>query len=194
MAIMLCYTIFSSLVKKMKIRESVKDILEQITSDVDLQKTPLRVEKAFDEFFNGYEQSPDDILSVTYESQMDEMIVLKNINFESHCEHHMVPIIGVAHVGYIPNGKIVGASKIARLVDCFAHRLQLQERLTLEIAESLHNTINSLGVAVFIEAFHHCISHRGVKKCAAKFVTKYFTGKLKSDYNLRREFLLSIRD
>ncbi len=178
----------------MEIKESVKNILEQISCSAELQKTPQRVEKACKEFFQGYSQNPEDILSVTYESKMDEMIILKNIDFESYCEHHMVPILGVAHVGYIPKGLIVGASKIARLVDCFANRLQLQERLTLEIAETLHRTLNSAGVAVLIEASHHCISHRGVKKNSAKFVTKYFTGKLKTEYSLRQEFLLSVCD
>lgn len=186
--------------KYMDIKQNISDIIREIESGnqnriSELADTPRRVENAYNEFFDGYDENVDDIVNVFYESQMDDLIILKNIQFESHCEHHMVPIVGEVSIGYIPNGEIIGASKLARLVDCFAHRLQLQERLTIQIAETLQNIMNCKGVAVLINAEHFCISRRGIKKPGVKFVTRYFTGLLKSDTNLRKEFLDScIRD
>lgn len=177
----------------MSVRNSIKTILESVESDERLIDTPQRVENAMAEFFNGYDTDIRDILSVKYRSEMDDLIILKNIPFESHCEHHMVPIIGKANIGYIPDGFVIGASKLARLVDAFAHRLQLQERMTMQIAQALQTELKCKGVAVLIEGEHFCISHRGVKKHDVSFVTRYFAGCLKSNYELRREFLDSCK-
>lgn len=171
------------------------EILKELNvSDDIIAETPERAEKAYKEFFDGYEKSISNIKNAFYDSNMDEMIILKNIRFESFCEHHIVPIIGTAAVGYIPNGKIIGASKLARIVDLFAHRLQLQERMTMEIANFLEETINCKGVAVYVRGTHFCISTRGVRKDGAKFVTKYFTGIIKENFELRREFLAEIQN
>jgi GTP cyclohydrolase I len=173
--------------------EHVKQLLKDIDPDFsEVEKTSVRVVKACDEFFAGYGKDPTKIINVFYNSKMDEIVILKNIDFESHCEHHIVPVVGVVSIGYIPRGKIVGASKIARIVDCFAHRLQMQERLTVEIAQSLETLLNPLGVAVYVVAEHFCISHRGVKKPNARLVTKYFTGILKDNHLLRMEFLQEV--
>jgi len=177
----------------MNIRNSIKAVLDSIESDDRLIDTPQRVENMLSEFFNGYDADIQDILSVKYCSDMDDLIVLNNIPFESHCEHHMVPIIGRVSIGYIPDSIVIGASKLARLVDVFAHRLQLQERMTVQIATTLHTTLKCKGVAVLIEGEHFCISHRGVKKHNVCFVTRYFLGCLKSNYELRREFLDSCK-
>ena len=174
----------------MNISEHIKSIINEIEGDDErLYDTPKRVEAAYDEFFDGYAKRPEDVLNVVYQSEMDDLIVLKNIPFESHCEHHMVPIIGHVCVGYVPNGQIIGASKMARIVDIFAHRLQLQERFTMEIATTLYNSLGCKGVGVYVEGEHFCISRRGVKKQGVKFVTRYFTGCLKNDLQLRQEFL-----
>lgn len=171
------------------------EILKELNvSDDIIAETPERAEKAYKEFFDGYEKNLSNIKNAFYDSNMDEMIILKNIRFESFCEHHIVPIIGTAAVGYIPNGKIIGASKLARIVDLFAHRLQLQERMTMEIANFLEETINCKGVAVYVRGTHFCISTRGVRKDGAKFVTKYFTGIIKENFELRREFLAEIQN
>lgn len=172
-------------------KEIVKEFLQEIDPDFDrIKDTPTRVVRSCEEFFSGYSQNPKEIVSnAVFDSDIDQMVILKEIPFESHCEHHLVPIVGEASVGYIPRGKIIGASKLARIVDCFAYRLQLQERLTMEIANALNDTINPLGVAVYIRAEHFCISMRGVKKSGTKLITKYFLGKIKDDYNLRSEFL-----
>ena len=180
----------------MNVEKNIESILKEIDKNFPeplLHKTSARVAKAYDEFFDGYSKEKSEIIGSQFDSEMDDLIILKNISFESHCEHHMVPIIGRASIGYIPNKKIVGISKLARIVDYFAHRLQLQERLTMEIAEMLQEWINPLGVAVYIEAEHFCISHRGVKKKDASMITRYFTGQLKSDFAKRNEFLMSIK-
>lgn len=177
----------------MEIRKDINHILEELGESkerlAELKETPKRVQCACNEFFDGYDKNPKEVLNVTYPSNMDDIVILKNIPFESHCEHHMVPIIGVAHVGYIPNGKVVGLSKIARVVDCFAHRLQLQERLTMEIATIIQQELDCLGTAVLINGEHFCVSHRGVKKHGVSFVTRYFTGCFKNNELLRKEFL-----
>ncbi|MDR1235951.1 MAG: GTP cyclohydrolase I FolE [Holosporaceae bacterium] len=174
----------------MEVKDSIRAIIEKIDpNNESIDETPARVEKSYDEFFSGYGVKVSDIADAFYCSETDDLIILKNIPFESHCEHHIVPIIGTASVGYVPNGKIIGASKMARIVDCFAKRLQLQERMTVEIAKALESVLNCKGVGVYIEAEHFCISHRGVKKHGSKFVTRYFSGVIKGD--LRREFLMT---
>ncbi|MBR1733856.1 MAG: GTP cyclohydrolase I FolE [Alphaproteobacteria bacterium] len=178
-----------------EIKKNITSFLKLIDPDFEhLKKTPERVTRACEEFFSGYKQTPTQITKdAIFDSEMDQMIILKKIPFESHCEHHVVPIIGEASVGYTPNKKILGASKLARIVDCFASRLQLQERMTMEIAQAVNEIISPISVAVYIEAEHFCISRRGVKKNGAKFVTKYFIGTIKNDYNLRSEFLSEVK-
>ena len=173
------------------IEKNFQAILEHIEPDshARLEKTPKRAAIALNDFFSGYERNIDEITQAIYDSPMNDIVVLRNIPFESHCEHHLVPIVGSATVGYIPNGKIIGASKLARIVDCFSRRLQLQERMTMQIADVIAAALDPLGVAVYIDAEHFCISHRGVKKRGARFVTKYFLGVLKDNYQLRAEFL-----
>lgn len=173
--------------------EQFKKILEElnVTEDI-LEKTPARARRAYYELLGGYHSDPVEVTNAFYKSDMDEMVILRNIPFESFCEHHLVPIIGKASVGYIPNGVIIGASKLARLVDCFAHRLQLQERFTMQIAQVLENLLKCNGVAVYIVGEHFCISKRGVKKSGAEFVTRFFTGNFKKNFDLRKEFLDSL--
>ena len=179
----------------MDIEKNVEDIIKKIDADSleRLEKTPRRVAAAYEEFFNGYSVCLSKIMESCFDSNIDDLVILKNISFESHCEHHLAPIIGHVSIGYIPNKKVIGISKLARIVDSFAHRLQLQERLTVEIAEALQNGINPKGVAVFIEAKHFCLSNRGVKKREASMITRYFTGDFKKYETRRQEFLDSIK-
>ena len=153
--------------------------------------TPKRVVKAYEEFFEGYKMDPIEILSKTFEEVegYDEMVLIKNIRLESHCEHHIVPILGIAHVAYMPKNRVVGISKIARLVDIFAKRLQIQETLTSQIAATLQNVLDPLGVAVLIDASHQCMTTRGVHKPESSTVTKKMIGIFKDDQNLRSEFM-----
>lgn len=176
-------------------KKTIEEIVKSIDPDFErIKDTPERVVRSFEEFFGGYQQDPTQIASdAIFDSDMDQLVILKNIPFESHCEHHLVPIIGTATVGYTPHGKILGASKLARIVDCFACRLQLQERLTMEIARAIESIIAPKNVAVYIKAEHFCISKRGVKKDGSKLITTYFIGKIKDDYNLRSEFLAEAR-
>ena len=156
-----------------------------------LIETPKRVVKAYEEFFKGYKMDPVEILSKTFEevNGYNEMVLIKNIRLESHCEHHIVPILGIAHVAYMPKNRVVGISKIARLVDIFAKRLQIQETLTSQIAETLQNVLDPLGVAVLIDASHQCMTTRGVHKPESSTVTKKMIGIFKDDQNLRSEFM-----
>ena len=156
-----------------------------------LIETPKRVVKAYEEFFKGYKIDPIEILSKTFEEVegYDEMVLIKNIRLESHCEHHIVPILGIAHVAYMPKNRVVGISKIARLVDIFAKRLQIQETLTSQIAVTLQNVLDPLGVAVLIDASHQCMTTRGVHKPESSTVTKKMIGIFKDDQNLRSEFM-----
>src|SRR6201989_864147 len=156
-----------------------------------LLDTPGRVVRAYEEFFAGYTQSPHDILARTFSEVQgyDEMIVLKDIRFESYCEHHMVPIIGRAHVAYLPNKRVVGISKLARLVDAFAKRLQIQEKMTAQIADTLNEVLQPKGVGVILEASHQCMSTRGVHKPGAAMVTSRMLGTFRTDASTRREFL-----
>ena len=153
--------------------------------------TPSRVIRSYEEFFAGYSQNPRDILARTFSEVQgyDEMIVLKDIRFESYCEHHMVPIIGRAHVAYLPRERVVGISKLARLVDAFAKRLQIQEKMTAQIADTLEEVLQPLGVGVILEATHQCMSTRGVHKAGASMVTSRMLGTFRDDPSTRREFL-----
>ena len=156
-----------------------------------LIETPKRVVKAFKEYFKGYHQNAAADLSKTFGDVegYDDMVVEKNITLESHCEHHMAPIIGVAHVAYIPNKKVVGLSKLARTVDVFSKRLQTQERLTMQIASTLMKALDAKGVAVTIDAAHQCMTMRGIKKEKATTVTNYFLGSFKDDLSIQNRYL-----
>jgi GTP cyclohydrolase IA len=153
--------------------------------------TPARVARAYEEFFAGYALDPREILSRTFSEVdgYDEMIVLKDIRFESYCEHHMVPIIGRAHVAYLPEHRVVGISKLARLVDAFAKRLQIQEKMTAQIADTLNEVLQPKGVGVILEAAHQCMSTRGVHKAGVEMVTSRMLGTFRTDPSTRREFL-----
>lgn len=159
-----------------------------------LLDTPERVVSAYEEFFEGYTIDPRDILSRTFEEVegYDEMVVLKNMRLESHCEHHMVPIIGKAHVAYIPDRRVVGISKIARLVDVFAKRLQTQETMTAQIADTIDEVLSPKGVAVIIDAKHQCMTTRGVHKTETTTVTSRMLGLFRSDPRTRSEFMAMI--
>ena len=156
-----------------------------------LIETPRRVVKAFKEYFKGYHQNAEADLSKTFGDVegYDDMVVEKNITLESHCEHHMAPIIGVAHVAYIPNKKVVGLSKLARTVEVFSKRLQTQERLTMQIASTLMKALDAKGVAVTIDAAHQCMTMRGIKKENATTVTNYFLGQFKEDLSIQNRYL-----
>ena len=156
-----------------------------------LIETPKRVVKAYEEFFEGYNIDPTEILSKTFEEVegYDEMVLIKNIRLESHCEHHIVPILGKAHVAYMPKKRVIGISKIARLVDVFAKRLQIQETLTSQIAETLQSVLDPLGVAVLIDASHQCMTTRGVHKPESSTVTKKMIGIFKEDKILQSQFM-----
>ena len=155
-----------------------------------LKETPKRVVKAFNEFFSGYNESPDDYLSKTFEDVQgyEDIVMLKDISFHSHCEHHMVPIIGKAHLAYIPTKKVVGISKLARVVDIFAKRLQTQETMTQQIANCIEKSLKPKGVAVYIEALHQCMTTRGVLKPNVSTITSCFLGEFKSDKSLGQRF------
>lgn len=156
-----------------------------------LRGTPDRVVRAYEEFFAGYGEDPEQILSRTFEETdgYDELVLLKDIRLESHCEHHMVPIIGRAHVGYLPNRRVVGISKLARVVEVFSKRLQIQEALTAQIADTIQAVLQPKGVAVIIEAGHQCMSTRGVHKTGVTMVTSRMLGVFRDDPITRREFL-----
>ena len=156
-----------------------------------LRDTPDRVVRSYKEFFAGYHMSATDVLKTTFSESgaYDEMVVLTDIDFESHCEHHMVPFIGTAHIAYLPNKTVVGISKLARLIDVYAKRLQIQEKMTTQIADNLNMTLKPKGVAVVIVAQHQCMSTRGVKKPRVKMVTSCMTGDFRTDEKTRAEFL-----
>ncbi|CCD29829.1 GTP cyclohydrolase 1 (GTP cyclohydrolase I) (GTP-CH-I) [Candidatus Glomeribacter gigasporarum BEG34] len=156
-----------------------------------LVDTPARVARAYREFFSGYQQDPVQILTRTFSEVdgYDEMIVLSGIRFESYCEHHLVPMIGTAHVGYLPEKRVVGISKLARLVDVYAKRLQIQEKMTVQIADTLNGVLQPKGVAVVLRASHQCMSTRGVHKAAAEMITSRMLGAFRDNPATRREFL-----
>jgi GTP cyclohydrolase I len=159
-----------------------------------LIETPARVVRAYEEFFSGYATDPADVLRRTFAETdgYDEMVVLKDIRFESHCEHHMVPILGKAHVAYLPKRRVVGISKLARLVEAYARRLQIQEKMTAQIANAIQEVLQPLGVAVVIEAAHQCMTTRGVHKPGSTMVTSRMLGAFRDDQATRREFLAMI--
>jgi GTP cyclohydrolase I len=171
-----------------------RTVLEWLGEDVDrdgLRETPARLVRAFKEYFSGYGQDPEQILQKTFEEieGYDEMVVLRGVPFESHCEHHVAPIIGRAWVGYVPNRRVVGISKLARVVDAFAKRLQIQERLTAQIANTIDQVLKPQGVAVVIRAAHHCMSTRGIHKQGADLVTSRMLGCFRDNPMTRQEFL-----
>ena len=174
--------------------EAFKTILTWIGEDPSregLLETPKRVVKAFKEYFKGYHQNAEDDLSKTFGDVegYDDMVVEKNITLESHCEHHMAPIIGIAHVAYIPNERVVGLSKLARVVEVFSKRLQTQERLTMQIAKTIMESLDAKGVAVTIDSTHQCMTMRGIKKETATTVTNYFLGQFKEDLSIQNRYL-----
>lgn len=156
-----------------------------------LLDTPRRVVEAYGDWFSGYREDPHDYLQRTFEeiSGYDEMIVLRNITYESHCEHHMAPIIGKVHVGYLPNGKVVGISKLARVVESYARRFQIQEKMTAQIAACIQETLSPRGVGVVIEGAHACMTTRGIHKRGVSMVTSKMLGTFREDARTRAEFL-----
>ena len=174
--------------------EAVRTIIEWIGEDPEregLKSTPKRVINAFKEYFQGYDDDPSHYLQKTFTEVegYDDMVIEKNINIRSHCEHHMAPITGVAHVAYIPSKKVVGLSKLARVVEAFSKRLQTQERLTMQIAKLIMNVLKPRGVAVTIDASHQCMTDRGVKKEKATTITNYFIGAFKDDLSFQNRYL-----
>ncbi|MSP42341.1 MAG: GTP cyclohydrolase I FolE [Alphaproteobacteria bacterium] len=160
-----------------------------------LLDTPARVVRSYAEFFSGYAEDPNEILSRTFEEVegYDDWIMLRDIRLESHCEHHMLPIIGVAHIAYIPKDRVVGISKLARVVEVFSKRLQTQETLTSQIASAIHDGLQAIGVAVLIEARHECMTTRGVHKPDVDMITSRMTGAFKKDSRLEERFLNMLR-
>jgi GTP cyclohydrolase I len=177
-----------------KAEEAIRTIIQWIGEDPGregLKSTPQRVIKAFKEYFSGYSEEPSKFLSKTFTEVegYDDMVIEKNISIQSHCEHHMAAITGVAHVAYIPAKKVVGLSKLARVVDVFSKRLQTQERLTMQIAKTIMNVLQPRGVAVTIDASHQCMTNRGVKKENTTTVTNYFLGAFKDDLSFQNRYL-----
>jgi GTP cyclohydrolase I len=176
---------------------AVRTLIRWIGDDPDregLLDTPGRVVRAWEEFGTGYSQDPRELLARTFEeiAGYDEMVVLRDIGFESHCEHHMLPIIGHAHVAYLPRNRVVGISKLARIVEAFARRLQIQEKMTAEIADTIQEVLEPHGVAVVIDAVHHCMTTRGVRRGGVSMVTSRMLGAFRKDPSTRREFLAMI--
>lgn len=179
------------------VEAAVRLLIEWAGDDPDregLAGTPARVVRAYEEFFEGYDVDPVDLLSRTFEETegYDDMIVLRNMRLESHCEHHIVPIIGKAHIAYLPDTRVVGISKLARLVEVFAKRLQIQETLTSQIAETIQQVLRPRGVAVVIEAAHMCMTTRGIRKPGVSMVTRRLLGAFHTNAELRRDFLSSL--
>ena len=174
--------------------EAFKTILAWMGEDPNregLLETPKRVVKAFKEYFKGYNEDPNQILDKTFGDVdgYDDMVIQKNISVQSHCEHHMAPIIGKAHVAYIPKDRVVGLSKLARVVEVFSKRLQTQERLTMQIANTLMQSLDAKGVAVTIDSTHQCMTMRGIKKEQATTVTNYYLGQFKDDLSYQNRYL-----
>jgi GTP cyclohydrolase IA len=177
-----------------EIRSILKEIGEDPTRD-GLQNTPLRVDRSFRFLTSGYRMDPDELLNkALFDVAYDEMVIVRDIEVFSLCEHHLLPFFGKCHVGYIPNGRVIGLSKIPRLVDMFARRLQVQERLTTQIADTINNKIHPRGVAVVIEAQHLCMIMRGVEKQNSVAVTSSMLGAFKDNQNTRNEFLNLVRN
>ena len=174
--------------------EAFKTILTWLGEDPNregLLETPKRVMKAYKEYFSGYKINPDKILDKTFGDVdgYDDMVIQKNISIQSHCEHHMAPIIGKAHVAYIPKERVVGLSKLARVVEVFSKRLQTQERLTMQVAKTLMESLDAKGVAVTIDSTHQCMTMRGIKKEHASTVTNYYLGQFKEDLSFQNRYL-----
>ena len=177
-----------------EVLDAVKTLLRWTGDNPDrdgLKDTPKRVLKAYGEWFKGYEENPTELLSKTFEEVQgyNDWVVLDSIRVESYCEHHLAPIIGVAKVGYLPDGLVVGISKLVRVVNAYSKRLQIQERLTREIGLAIHETLNPRGVAVAIKAEHHCMCTRGVNKPGTKMLTSSFIGEAEKNLEFRRSFL-----
>ncbi|AIJ67179.1 GTP cyclohydrolase I FolE [Brucella suis] len=183
---------------KAEAEAAVRTLLLWAGEDPDregLLETPKRVAKAYQELFGGYSESPEEVLGTTFEevAGYDDMVLVKDISFFSHCEHHMVPIIGKAHVAYLPEGRVVGLSKIARVVDIFARRLQTQESITAQIADSIQRILKPRGVAVMIEAEHMCMAMRSIRKQGSSTITTTFTGDFKEKADQQVRFMTLIR-
>jgi len=179
-------------------QKAVRTLIEWAGDNPDregLVETPKRVVKAYEEFFAGYEDDPEEILRKTFEEVegYDEMVLVKNIRLESHCEHHIVPILGKAHIAYIPNNRVVGISKLARIVDAFGKRLQTQETMTAQIANTIEMVLEPKGVAVVIDAAHQCMTTRGIHKPESSTVTSCMRGVFKENPRTRNEFLTFIK-
>ena len=177
-----------------EVEEAFVNIIKWIGEDPSregLKSTPKRLMKAYKEYFKGYNEDPKKILNKTFGDVQgyDDMVIQKNISLQSHCEHHMAPIIGVAHLSYIPNQRVVGLSKLARVVEVFSKRLQTQERLTMQIANTLMEALDAKGVAVSIDATHQCMTMRGIKKEQATTITNYYLGKFKEDLSYQNRYL-----
>jgi GTP cyclohydrolase I len=184
----------SEKITEKEVEEAFVKIIKWIGEDPSregLLSTPKRLIKAFKEHFKGYNEDPEKILEKTFGDVLgyDDMVIQKNISLQSHCEHHMAPIIGVAHVAYIPNKRVVGLSKLARVVEVFSKRLQTQERLTMQIANTLMQALDAKGVAVSIDATHQCMTMRGIKKEQATTVTNYYLGQFKEDLSYQNRYL-----
>ena len=179
-------------------KEAVRTLISWAGDDPEregLIETPDRVARAYQEFFAGYGEDPEEILSKTFEEVegYDEMVIVRNIRLESHCEHHMVPILGIAHIGYIPNNRVVGISKLARIVDVFGKRLKTQETMTAQIADAINNVLKPKGVAVVVDAAHQCMTTRGIHKSETSTVTSKMTGVFQINTNTRNEFMSLIQ-
>ena len=184
----------SEKISEKEVEEAFIKIIKWIGEDPlreGLKSTPKRLVKAFKEYFKGYSEDPKKILEKTFGDVQgyDDMVIQKNISLQSHCEHHMAPIIGVAHVAYIPKDRVVGLSKLARVVEVFSKRLQTQERLTMQIATTLMEALGAKGVAVSIDATHQCMTMRGIKKEQATTITNYYLGKFKEDLGYQNRYL-----
>ena len=176
---------------------AVRTLIQWTGDDPDREGvlgTPARVIRAYEEYYAGYHEDPSDVLARTFEETdgYDEMVVLRDISFESHCEHHMAPIIGLVHVAYLPHSRVIGISKLARVVEIFARRLQIQEKMTTQIADTINDVLQPDGVAVVIEAAHHCMTTRGIHRPGTMMVTSRMLGGFRSDPKTRREFLTII--
>ena len=184
----------SNKVSDKEAEEAFKTILAWMGEDPNregLLETPKRVVKAYKEYFAGYKEDPNKILDKTFGDVdgYDDMVIQKNISIQSHCEHHMAPIIGKAHVAYIPKERVVGLSKLARVVEVFSKRLQTQERLTMQVAKTLMESLDAKGVAVTIDSTHQCMTMRGIKKEQASTVTNYYLGQFKEDLSFQNRYL-----
>ncbi len=190
---------YSHKISRKEAEKAVETLIRWAGDDPDregLRETPKRVINAYQEFFSGYKESADKILSKTFEDVQgyQDMVMLKDIPFNSHCEHHMVPITGIAHIAYIPVKKVVGISKLARTVEIFARRLQTQETMTQQISSAIDRSMNPKGVAVYIKAIHQCMTTRGVEKPNVSTITNCFLGEFKTDIDLQKRFLNYITD